>query len=61
MIKARRLEAWLMDWVHQNTELTMLTVDGEVMAYDGEEAVFSIRELAECLAVALAEEGLDRA
>lgn len=64
MIKARRLEAWLADWVERNSDLKVLHDGGKVTVHEDYYASvtsFSVTRLAEDLVVALAEEGLDRA
>jgi hypothetical protein len=49
------LGKWLQDWLHHNSELALLKVGGEIMAYDGEDTVFSISRLADDLVRALTE------
>jgi hypothetical protein len=50
-----QLRDWLMDWIGQNTELVAVIVDGEAVAYDGDETVFSVSRLADDLVWALTE------
>jgi hypothetical protein len=63
MIGARRLEAWLADWFESNPDpsCTVGKIDGETVFLDDKHDIFSIAKLADDLAAALAEEGLDRA